>query len=315
MYEKFHREGIDWYHFESITKNKDSKEKFLILAEEKNISRYIQKNFYSDLKRDRTSLSERHLFISFELPDLFGKFEKYRKQEIKIIMGKDFLITSSIYPDQGLKNFKNHFNNLESFDSNKINCVLPTCVVYYFVYLIEKIYENLNSDLLKIREEIEEIEEEIFTEKEFIMVKKISLTNRRLLDFRKILRAQKTTWHYFFEISKNFFEKESSHNAIDSIVLSHDISYQNAEELKEMLWELRDTNNSLLSSKQAEASKTFTLIAFLTLPITLFISIISLPTNQSHLFLGHKNDFTLTIIISLLLFSLTLYISRRKKWW
>jgi Mg2+ and Co2+ transporter CorA len=72
-----------------------------------------------------------------------------------------------------------------------------------------------------------------------------------------------------------------------------------AQDLTDILHDLRDTNNSLLTAKQGEMTKTFTLIAFLTLPATLFYSIVALPTKQKHMFIGQENDFNLIMIVSL----------------
>jgi len=85
-------------------------------------------------------------------------------------------------------------------------------------------------------------------------------------------------------------------------MISYQQAYDEMERLHELILLLRDTNNSLLNAKLGRTSKTFTLIAFFTLPISLFISIISVPTKQKHIFIGHNYDFYLLIGTSILLF-------------
>lgn len=79
-------------------------------------------------------------------------------------------------------------------------------------------------------------------------------------------------------------------------------------ELRETLHELRSTNNSLLNAKQNDTMKIFTLIAFLTLPMTLFLSIISLPTKQRFI-IGTENDLHVILWILLGIFTMTLFYS------
>jgi Mg2+ and Co2+ transporter CorA len=87
-----------------------------------------------------------------------------------------------------------------------------------------------------------------------------------------------------------------------------------AQDLTDILHDLRDTNNSLLAAKQNETSKTFTLIAFLTMPATLFYTIVSLPTKEKHIFNQIDNDFTVIMIVSFILFLGMLSFTIYKKW-
>jgi len=93
---------------------------------------------------------------------------------------------------------------------------------------------------------------------------------------------------------------------LESILISYEKTEAFSNELSELIHELRDTNNSLLAAKQGDMAKTFTLITFLTLPATLFFSIIALPTSQKHMFIGNPHDFTYIMIVSTILFSFML---------
>ncbi len=146
------------------------------------------------------------------------------------------------------------------------------------------------------------------------MVKKISLSNRKLIDFRKIIKDHTKLWSIFLNLSKNLFIKRTSWEVIEGISISANRIVTEAEELKETLHELRDTNNSLLNSKQNDTMKVFTIIAFLTLPITLFLSIISLPTKQRFI-IGRENDLHIILWILLGIFLTMLSYSIWKKWW
>ena len=175
--------------------------------------------------------------------------------------------------------------------------------------MIEKIYENAIFELGPIEKEIDKIEDKIFTGQEKEVVRKISLVNRKLIDFKKNLRSHDETWLVFFNLAEDFFNDSDVLQSLETIMLSYRKTMDSSNQLTELLMDLKDTNNSLLQEKRNQFSKDFTLIAFLTLPITLFVSIISVPTKQTH-FLGTDNDFYIVITISLILFILSLMVAR-----
>jgi Mg2+ and Co2+ transporter CorA len=79
--------------------------------------------------------------------------------------------------------------------------------------------------------------------------------------------------------------------------------------LKEYLSELRNTNNSLLAGKLNDISKTFTITIFLTMPLTLFATIIAIPQIHDK-FLGGPNDFFIIMSISSFLLILSIAFSK-----
>ncbi len=307
MYKTFKRGKIEWYDF---TGNDNAE--FPKLAAEKNIDTYIAKKFTSRNERDRAFISGDNLFLCMHFPDLNQETFEYKLQEINFIIGKDYIITGKEDDSYGLLDYEQKFleraNEEHFFPEDEF-------IAYPVVRMIERIYENISLELNDVEDFIEIIEDNIFRDKEKQMVVKISEINRTLIDFRKTIRTHRQTWSVFSDVAHRFFKKESTYDVLDTVTIAYEKVYSQAEELKELLWELRDTNNSLLSAKQSDTSKTFTLIAFMTLPISLFISIISIPSQQSHLFLGHANDFTLTLGISFIIFFITLAISIYKKWW
>jgi magnesium transporter len=61
-------------------------------------------------------------------------------------------------------------------------------------------------------------------------------------------------------------------------------------QLWQSLSELRETNNSLLSTKQNEVMKIFTILAFVTFPLSLVASIFGMNTKYIPI-VGHQYDF------------------------
>jgi len=299
----YHKKNF-WYDF--IVAGED---KFLPIAREKKIHPYIVHKFLTKSNRDKALLLNDNLYLSLHIPDL--KNEDYVSQEIKFIIGRDYIITNQERSNEGLEKFRKIFEKNGSFEKDSEK---DACIVYIFLHMIEKIYENMIFELHMVEKRIDVIEDNIFKDREKEMVRRISETNRDLLDFRKNIRSHKETWNIFFKLSKEYFKKESSYNALESILISYEKTNTIAQDLSDLLHDLRDTNNSLLSAKQNEMAKSFTLIAFLTMPATLFYTVISLPTREKVL-IGYPNDLHHIMLVSLGMFILMFSISIYKKWW
>jgi len=305
MLEVLEHRDLKWYFFEEAKKENFKNEFF----KKMNFPPYVIDKFIQKSTRDKVIVNESFLFISLHFPDL--KRQKYYTEEIKFIIGHDFIMTNIFVKNEGLEKFKKTFS-FYSFENDEEK---DNCVAFAFIRMIEKIYENVLMELKKVEKKIDEIEDQIFKNKEQAMVKKISLINRELLDFKKNIRSHPRTWNVFLNGAKEFFHKKRTHNALDSILIAYEKVITNGNELSELIHELRDTNNSLLSAKQNEISKSFTLITFLTLPATLFFTIVSLPTQEKHMFIGQENDFTLIMTVGSILFILMLIFTIWKKWW
>lgn len=183
MLKTYYHKNNTWYDFTGVTK-----EKFQELAEEKKINEYIRNKFLESSNRDKAVHLDDNIYLSLHFPDL--KNHEYVTQEIKFIIGRDYIITNQDLNNEGLANFRKVFESNANFEKEE---EYDTCVVYIFLHMIEKIYENIIFELRELEIRIDDIENKIFDEKEKHMVRKISETNRDLLDFKKNIRSHKET--------------------------------------------------------------------------------------------------------------------------
>jgi magnesium transporter len=79
------------------------------------------------------------------------------------------------------------------------------------------------------------------------------------------------------------------------------------------LLELRDTNNSLLTTKQNEIMKIFTIMAFVTFPLSLFASLFGMNTVGTPI-LGNRLDFWIIVGIMFAAASVFFAFFKYKKW-
>lgn len=302
-----YRKNIIWYHFQDVINEGN----FNDLKKKYNIDNYITKRFCGEIHKDKALKISKHLFFSISLPDFQQK--AFEKQTFKFIIGEDYIISFCDSYNIGLDKFREDFENKTHLNEREKKEKNP--VVFAFLHMFEKIYGNMILELENISTKIDKIGQDIEKEKEKEMVFRISEINRKLIDFRRYLKTHDNSWELFFQLSRKFFPNENSHSVLEGVILPYQKVLALADQLQEIIWELRDTNNSLLNAKLGETTRTFTLIAFLTLPITMFVSIISIPTKQNNFFLGHQNDFNLIVFSSLILFIIMLIISKFKKWW
>jgi len=79
------------------------------------------------------------------------------------------------------------------------------------------------------------------------------------------------------------------------------------------LSELRETNNSLLSAKQNEIMKEFTVLAFVFLPLTFISGLFGMNTKNNPI-VGHTLDFWI-ILSGMLCISLGFFFYFKRKGW
>jgi magnesium transporter len=85
------------------------------------------------------------------------------------------------------------------------------------------------------------------------------------------------------------------------------------ETLGAVLTELRQTNDSLLTTKQNEIVKTFTILAFMTLPISMVASVFGMNTENTPI-VGDQHDFWLIVILMAALAAFFFGYFRHRHW-
>ena len=144
------------------------------------------------------------------------------------------------------------------------------------------------------------------------MVEELSVIHRDILEFHRALRMHRSVLQSFSLACENFFGKGFRH-------YSENITgeYLKIEELlhdqKEILNELRITNDSLLSTKTNETMKVLTATAFLVLPATLISQLFSMNTTTVPL-VGMSNDFWVILGIMGIIAIATFAFFKSKKW-
>lgn len=215
-------------------------------------------------------------------------------QEVDFIIKQHVLITTHYDSIDALHKFKKEIEVLSATDDRSNG--IGTHAGYLFYHLVRKLYKSVQHELEYLDTFQEQIEAQVFAGKEREMVEKISEVSRNLLNFRQSLRAH----DQMLEALANGWQKVFTENMSYHLETLYDKSKEIEETTThylESIKELRETNNSLLYTKQNEVMQILTILAFVTFPLSLVAGIFGMNTEFTPV-VGSPNDFwTITIIM------------------
>jgi magnesium transporter len=256
-------------------------------------------------ERARTETHDHAFYAALHYPDHPSRMQESRDIEIDFIVGTDFIITSRFQPIDTILDFSKQFSVAEKLDHGEFKTGSDV-----FLAINNRLYQGLREELELLRKEIKIIEAEIFQGNEFKMVHEISHLHRRILDFKQSLRSHKVILNSFELQSDKLFGK---HKPDPDAIYRDYFRVENAlENNRELIRELRETNDSLLTAKNNEVTKKLTLMAFVTFPLTLVATVL-ISHNSPAIFQG-THGFWLIIGILIVLFILMQIYFIYKKW-
>ncbi len=270
-----------------------------------------------------------YLYLVLHFPSIRDE-KMLSDQEIDFILGDDFLITSHYQAIASLEELRKRFESkvLSGQELNPDEQLKPsgnTSADYgyaadIFLEIVEKMYGIVEKQIEEVEDDLEDIEEQIFQEKEREMVFALSYTGRDILNIRQALDPHQDTLKSLL----SSIEKFSSHTQKLKLTSLENTYYRlrkKTSQLWQSLVELRETNNSLLTTKQNEVMKIFTILAFVTFPLSLVSSIFGMnteymPIQGSHLDLGFMviPDFWLVVGLMFIATLLMFVFFKKKRW-
>jgi magnesium transporter len=235
------------------------------------------------------------------------RFDK-RNEEIDFILSKDFLITIHYSPIDTLISFS---KSLEADTVLKHDHITQNPGIL-FVHLLDKMYTVIQDKIEEIKTTLSIYEENIFNGKEKEMVFELSTLNRVLIYFKESLMSHKEIFNIFESISLKMYEKDFE-KYINHLFREYHKSVQSLEAVKAYVDELRETNNSLLSTKQNEVMKLLAIVSFITFPLTLISSIFGMNTAYLPLVGGDQDFLIIMTIMTITAIGFFLFF-KKKKW-
>lgn len=249
-----------------------------------------------------------YLYIILHFPAFKQSHSSSSLQEIDFIISNDFLITVHYDVNESIQKFSKIID-VESV-TKKVEIENPT--FFLFFKMLNVLYDASYSEVKNFLDELKVIESKIFKGNEKEMVYKISELSRDLLEFKQIISSHKDVLKTLAKEWRLVFG-DKGRNQIERLIANYFRLKNEHHSLVDTMSELRETNNSLLSTKQNQIMMIFTILAFITLPLSLISSLFGMNTHSTPI-LGMENDFLIIIIGMVVVSGLLLLFFKLKKW-
>ncbi len=252
-----------------------------------------------------------YLVVVLNIPVRSKKDDAYEidDREVDFVIGKNFLITSHMDTIEQLEYFAKIFEaNSVLNKKEKIEHA-----GHLFYYIVKRIYAGMYSDLENIRDSLLTAEEHIFGGDERRMVEVLSNLSRELIDFRQTARVHQAVWEEMLSSeAKHFFGTdfmEFIRDLRDQFNRIHEL----VSNSRELLADLRETNASLLNTKQNDIMRTLTIVTFIFYPATFIASLFTIPAAFVPL-VGSESGWALILGFMVLVTVGIWYFIKKKGW-
>lgn len=270
----------------------------------------VGEELLSPTRKPKVDVYKNYLFLALQIPirtKVGGKYIVVEK-EIDFVIGNNFIITSRNEVVEPLHSFARVFETNSILD--KSNLGEHAGLVFY--YMMKKIYNHMTEDLENIKDSLNEVENHIFVGHERKMVEVLSELGRELIDFKQTSRLHREILESFSLVPDDFFARSFS-KYVDDLKIEYNEVHDLVVSNRELLNDLRDTNDSLLSTKQNESMKMFSILAFVTFPLMLFLNLFILPTSHTPI-IGNPYDWEIITGIVIVAGLGMFYFFKKKGW-
>lgn len=257
--------------------------------------------------RPKAEVHGNSMYLIMHFPSRTDDHERLIEKEIDFVIGKDFIITAHYENFDPIYEFQKMFRVSSILAKHHIG----DHAGYLFCSMIKTIYRDLELRLEDINNDLKKIERKIFENKESLMVREISETHRRILDIKQTIRFHEETLRTFSAASKQFFGGNYGYE-MESVASEYYKVSNTLDGHKEILKDLKETNDSLLTTKTNQVMKVLTFITFTALPFSLTTGILGM----NAAFTEHVTTGTILIIFALVsLVGICVYLYFRKRTW
>ncbi|MDR1792115.1 MAG: magnesium transporter CorA family protein [Bacteroidales bacterium] len=259
-------------------------------------------------QRPKVDVYDDYYFIILHFPHFDNLKRFVRTKEVKIFWGRDYIITVG----------RSHWVVEDLFNYYKQN---PTAISNLIASSSDAVLYNLLNRLInesyllvnRVGQGIEEVSRELFNKKsERILIEKISIIRRNVIQLNTIFKPQLRVFHKFEsgEI-KGFEQTEDMEDYWGNILDVYQKMWDMIEDYGELTYSLSGTFDSMQANRTNETMKVLTLISTLLLPITFVTSLYGM--NVSLPFEGEKHAFWLIMGLCLItVVLLAIYFKKRR---
>ena len=261
----------------------------------------------SRIQRSKIDEYKDYLFLVFHFPVFNKEARVTTPSQLSVFIGKDYLIT--LHKGE-LKPLVKLFRECQ-VDEESQQEYFSKGSGYLLYRIVDRLVDYCLPILSKIGDNIEDVEDSIFSDRMRGTVKEISLLRRDIISFRRIIWPMRAVIGSLEPKIRRFSTMDMAvyfGDMVDHV----DKIWDALDEYKEVIEGLKDTHDSLATNRTNEVVRILTVIATILLPITVVSSVwgmnITLPFERSGLALLY------VVLIMLAIISGMLYFFHRQRW-
>jgi len=261
----------------------------------------------SRIQRPKIDEYKDYLFLVFHFPVFSKEARVTTPGQVSVFIGEKYLITLHKGELKPLvKLFRECQIDEESRQEN-----FSHGSGYLLYRIVDRLVDYCLPILNKIGDNIEEVEDSIFSDRRRGTVKGISILRRDVIAFRRIIWPMRAVIGGLESKVRRFTMMDMAvyfGDMIDHV----DKIWDALDEYKEIIEGLNDTHDSLATNRTNEVIRMLTIIATILLPITMVSSIYGM--NIPLPFQGSSYSFLYVFLIMIAIIGGMLYFFRRQHW-
>lgn len=277
------------------------------VMEEYRLNHFVAEELLLPTQKPRVEFHGEYLYTILHFPAL-RHTHKTSEQEVDFVVGRDFLITTHYDTIDPLHKFAKVFE----VDSVLDKSAMGEHGGYLFFYMLRRLYKAVEHELDFVRSDLVHIEHDLFSGHEVDMVKVISRCARDLINLRQTIEPHRDILKTLHEEGSAFLGEEFT-PYLRSLENDYYRLHNHIMRHTDMLREVRETNNSLLSTKEGETMRILTTMALLTFPLVLILDIFTIDSVHNPIY-GSEYDFWIVLGIVVVSGAAMFWYFRHKKW-
>jgi magnesium transporter len=228
---------------------------------------------FSRNQRPKVDEYPEYLFVVLHFPRFDKSVGRLNAAELDMFVGPDFVIT---LPNEPIQPLEYLFERCKAREDQR-DPLFAKGPGYLLYKIVDDCVDASFPMLRKMGNKLEVLEEDIFEGRSGEIVRDISNVKQEIINFRKIVRPQRTALRDL-ERTKRYIP-EGLDIYFDDINDASERIWDMLENFKEVVEGLESTNESVLSHRVNDVLKALTAISVVVLPLTLVASIWGMNVN------------------------------------
>jgi len=250
-----------------------------------------------------------YLFIVLHFPVFDRAVGRLNAGELDIFVGPDYLVTIPNQPLQPVEYLFERCRQREELREQHFSKG-PGFLLYR---VVDDAFDYCFPMLRKIGNKLDAVEDEIFSGHSEEVVRDISNVKQEIINFRKVIRPQRTVLRDLENAKQRFMAREGDLEVyFDDIVDAHERIWDMLENYKEVVEALEETNESVISHRVNDILRVLTVISVTLLPLTLLASLLGMNVRVPGQ--GSIAAFWIVVAVMVVLLGGLLALFRRRGW-